>query len=65
MKMLESTYEFEEDPYGRVNLEDHFKETQFDEKKANMEPQSTSTLSESSSLNIRIEAIKVYEQLQR
>ena len=37
MKMLESAYQFEEDPYGRVNLEDRIKETQSNEKKANQE----------------------------
>ena len=63
MKMLESAYQFEEDPYGRVNLEELIKETQSDEKEANPESQSTSTPSESSEdspLNIQIEAIKVY-----
>ena len=60
MKMLESAYEFEEDPYSRVNLLDLIRKT--DEKEASLESQSTtlSDSSEYSSLNIRIEAIKVY-----
>ena len=62
MKMLESAYQFEEDPYGRMNLEDLIKKTQSDEKKANQESQSTSTpeSSEDSPLNVQIQAIKVY-----
>ena len=57
MKMLESAYQIEEDPYSRVNLLDLI-----NEKESNLESQST-TLSDSleySSLNIRIEGIKVY-----
>ena len=55
--MLESAYEFEKDPYSTVNLLDLIKE-----KEANLESQSTtlSDSSEYSSLNIRIQAIKVY-----
>ena len=63
MKMLESAYQFEEDPYGRMNLEDLIKETQSDEKKANQESQSTSAPSDSSEdspLKVQIQAIKVY-----
>ena len=64
MKMLESAYEFEKDPYSTVNLLDLIKKTQSDdhEKEANPDSQSTtlSDSSEYSSLNIQIQAIKVY-----
>ena len=59
LKMLECAYEFEKDPYSTVNLLDLIKKT--DEKEANLESQSAtlSDSSEYSSLNIRIQAIKV------
>ena len=60
MKMLESAYQFEEDPYGRVNLVDLIKKTQSKKKEANLESHSISDSSEYSSLNIRTEAIKVH-----
>ena len=60
MKILESAYQFEEDPYGKVNLVGLIKKTQSKEKEANLESHFISDSSEYSSLNIRIEAIKVY-----
>jgi hypothetical protein len=62
MKLLESTYKVEDDPYGSVSLMDLIGNT--NEKEENLVGQSTSTSSsesaEYSPLNIRIEAIKVY-----
>jgi hypothetical protein len=59
MKLLESSYEVEEDPYCTVNLLDLIGKTE--EKEENLEAQSTSLSepSEYSPLNIQIEPIKV------
>jgi hypothetical protein len=57
LKLLESSYEVEEDPYGTVNLLDLIRKTNEKEKITSL-----SELSKYSPLNIRIEAIKVYPE---